>query len=439
MMMMRNGIIWVLVLYEGAVKEDGRGPTVWDKFSHSFGKIIDFSNADFAVDQYHRYNEDIQLMKDMGMDAYRFSIAWSRIFPSKVNNMAPSGYHLMLFGLNQYRTPLMILKQHKELKIFSLAVYVNGDKACFNFLARAFYGVNPIDTKLGDKGPTLIALWIFFQLAPLLTLGLPFFLEDPLLHTFRLPPFLVKGSYKKLYDFFYNASGKILDEGEKMGIQREEVCHNLLFATCFNSYGGMEILFPSLLKFIGQAGVKLHKQLAEEIRMVVQSNGGTVTMSGMEQMELMKSVVYETLRIDSLVPLQYGKAKKDLAASAWLYIFPEGIRSLMNYIKQKYGNPLVIITENGMDDPNSPFISIEDALQDKKRIKYHSSYLSNLLASIKEDGCNVRGYFAWSLLDNWEWAAGYTSRFGLYFVDYKDNLKRYPKQSVQWFKNFLTS
>ncbi|KAJ4964415.1 hypothetical protein NE237_024354 [Protea cynaroides] len=186
------------------------------------------------------------------------------------------------------------------------------DKACFNFLARAFYGVNPVDTKLGDKGPTLIALWIFFQLAPLLTLGLPSFLEDPLLHTFRLPPFLVKGSYKKLYDFFYNASGKILDEGEKMGIQREEACHNLLFATCFNSYGGMKILFPSLLKFIGQAGVKLHKQLAEEIRTVVQSNGGTVTMSGMEQMELMKSVVYETLRIDPPVPLQYGKAKKDL-------------------------------------------------------------------------------------------------------------------------------
>ncbi|KAJ4957992.1 hypothetical protein NE237_025103 [Protea cynaroides] len=139
------------------------------------------------------------------------------------------------------------------------------NKACFNFLARAFCGVNPADTEFGDKGLTLITLWIFFQLAPLLTLGLPSFLEDPLLHTFWLPPSLVKGSYKKLYDFFYNASGKILDEGEKMGIQREEACHNLLFATCFNSYGKMKILFPSLLKFISQAGVKLHKQLAEEI------------------------------------------------------------------------------------------------------------------------------------------------------------------------------
>lgn len=62
-----------------------------------------------------------------------------------------------------------------------------------------------------------------------------------------------------------------------------------------------------------------------------------------------------------------------------------------------------------------------------------------LLFFYREDGCNVKGYFVWSLLDNWEWAAGYTSRFGLYFVDYRDKLKRYPKDSVQWFKNFLTS
>lgn len=92
-----------------------------------------------------------------------------------------------------------------------------------------------------------------------------------------------------------------------------------------------------------------------------------------------------------------------------------------------------------MDDANSILISRKDALKDEKRIKYHDEYLSNLLASIKEDGCNVKGYFVWSLMDNWEWAAGFTSRFGLYFVDYNDKLKRYPKDSVQWFKTFLTN
>ncbi|KAG0456852.1 hypothetical protein HPP92_024640 [Vanilla planifolia] len=139
------------------------------------------------------------------------------------------------------------------------------------------------------------------------------------------------------------------------------------------------------------------------------------------------------------LPFKNFKPIGDRASSIWLYIVPVGMRSLMNYIKQKYGNPLVIITENGMDDSNNPFISIKNAVKDEKRIGYHRDYLGNLSAAIREDGCDVGGYFVWSLLDNWEWAAGYTSRFGLYFVDYKDNLKRYPKNSVQWFKALLNS
>ncbi|ERM99941.1 hypothetical protein AMTR_s00110p00104310 [Amborella trichopoda] len=83
------------------------------------------------------------------------------------------------------------------------------------------------------------------------------------------------------------------------------------------------------------------------------------------------------------LPFRNGKPIGDKASSIWLYIVPHGIRSLMNYIKQKYGNPVVIITENGMDDPNNSLIPIKDALKDEKRIKYHNDYLTNLLASIR--------------------------------------------------------
>uniref|UniRef100_A0ACD5VKG1 Uncharacterized protein n=1 Tax=Avena sativa TaxID=4498 RepID=A0ACD5VKG1_AVESA len=134
-----------------------------------------------------------------------------------------------------------------------------------------------------------------------------------------------------------------------------------------------------------------------------------------------------------------GTAIGDRAHSLWLFIVPRGMRSVANYVKDRYNNPPVYITENGMDDSNNPLVPLKQALKDTKRIKYHNDYLTNLAAAIKEDGCDVRGYFAWSLMDNWEWAAGYTSRFGLYFVDYKDGLKRYPKDSVQWFKNLLGS
>jgi hydroperoxide dehydratase len=186
------------------------------------------------------------------------------------------------------------------------------DQAAFNFLARALYGTNPAETKLGIDGPSLVQKWVLFQLAPQLTLGLPVPLEELLIHTFRLPSFLVKADYQRLYDFFYESSGFVLDEAERLGVSRDEACHNLLFATCFNSFGGIKIFFPNMIKLIGRAGVKLHTQLAQEIRSVIRSNGGKVTMAAMEQMPLMQSVVYESLRIEPPVPLQYGRAKRDL-------------------------------------------------------------------------------------------------------------------------------
>ncbi|TKY75117.1 Allene oxide synthase [Spatholobus suberectus] len=186
------------------------------------------------------------------------------------------------------------------------------DQAAFNFLARALYGTNPSDTNLGRDGPSIVQKWVLFQLGPILVLGLPKFLEDPTLHTFRIPAFLIKKDYQRLYDFFYESSGSVLDEASRFGISKEEACHNLLFATCFNSFGGMKIFFPSMVKWIARAGVKLHARLAEEVRAAVKSNGGKITMAAMEAMPLMKSVVYEAFRIEPPVPLQYGKAKRDL-------------------------------------------------------------------------------------------------------------------------------
>ncbi|GMH17522.1 hypothetical protein Nepgr_019363 [Nepenthes gracilis] len=186
------------------------------------------------------------------------------------------------------------------------------DQAAFNFLARAWYGANPADTDLGLDGPKIVSKWVLFQVAPILTLGLPKLLEELTLRNIRLPPLLIKKDYKILYDFFYESSTPILDEAARIGISRDEACHNLIFATCFNSFGGMKIFFPNMIKQIGRAGSGLHAKLAEEIRSAVRSNGGKVTMAAMEEMKLMKSVVYEALRIEPPVPLQYGKAKRDL-------------------------------------------------------------------------------------------------------------------------------
>ncbi|XP_045799325.1 allene oxide synthase-like [Trifolium pratense] len=201
----------------------------------------------------------------------------------------------------------------KELAKTGKATFSDAnDQAAFNYLAKAFFGTDPTETNLKMDAPKIVSKWTLMQLSPILSLGLPKYIQEPLFHTFRLPPILVKKDYQRLYDFFYESStGPVLDEAVRLGVSKEEAVHNLLFTTCFNSFGGMKIFFPNLLKWIGRGGVNIHRRLAEEIRYVIKSNDGKVSMAAMEQMPLMKSVVYEALRIEPPVPLQYGKAKHD--------------------------------------------------------------------------------------------------------------------------------
>ncbi|PKA60965.1 Allene oxide synthase 1, chloroplastic [Apostasia shenzhenica] len=187
------------------------------------------------------------------------------------------------------------------------------DRASFDFLARALLGRDPADSAIAGDGPGIINKWVLFQLGPLLTLGLPSVLEEALLRSFRLPAAMVRSDYARIADFFRQSAGPVLDEAEKLGISREEAVHNIVFAVCFNSFGGMKILFPNIVKWIGRGGAGLHRQLAEEVRAAVRNNGGEVGMRAIEEaMPLVKSVVYEALRIEPPVPMQYGRAKKDL-------------------------------------------------------------------------------------------------------------------------------
>lgn len=152
------------------------------------------------------------------------------------------------------------------------------------------------------------------QLAPIVTLGLPKFLsvvEDLLLRTFPLPAFLFKPSYNKVYDAVSSSAIEALGEAVRLGLEKEEAAHNLVFVLGFNTFGGVKVLYPSIMKWVGLAGEGLHKKLANEIRVVVKSEGG-LTLGALDKMTLTKSVVYEALRIEPPVPFQYAKAKEDI-------------------------------------------------------------------------------------------------------------------------------
>ncbi|KAJ7562271.1 hypothetical protein O6H91_03G062000 [Diphasiastrum complanatum] len=138
----------------------------------------------------------------------------------------------------------------------------------------------------------------------------------------------------------------------------------------------------------------------------------------------------------SLTVEREGSMIGDKAASEWLFIVPWGMQKVLQWVTERYNKLPIIVTENGMDDHNLKTASLRESLNDTKRIHYYQAYLSSVLQATRE-GADVRGYFAWSLLDNFEWRLGYSKRFGLYYVDYSNGLKRHAKSSALWFKNFL--
>ncbi|POO00088.1 Glycoside hydrolase [Trema orientale] len=123
-------------------------------------------------------------------------------------------------------------------------------------------------------------------------------------------------------------------------------------------------------------------------------------------------------------------------ALGWLFIYPKGFRKLLLYIKEHYNNPIIYITENGLADTNNNSLPIKEAIKDSLRIRYLHGHLSYLLKAIRE-GVNVKGYYVWTFWDDFEWDAGYTVRFGIAYIDFKDNLRRYLKYSAYWLKRFL--
>ncbi|KAF0912983.1 hypothetical protein E2562_019787 [Oryza meyeriana var. granulata] len=183
-----------------------------------------------------------------------------------------------------------------------------------DFTCAALFGGTPPSKAMGHAAVTKAVKWLLFQLHPIASKVVkPWPLEDLLFHTFRLPLFLVRRDYADLTAYFADAAAAVLDDAERNhpSIPRDELLHNLVFVAIFNAFGGFKIFLPHLVKWLARAGPELHAKLADEVRATVPA-GVEITVTSVDRMPLVKSVVWEVLRMNPPVEFQYGHARRDI-------------------------------------------------------------------------------------------------------------------------------
>ncbi|BBH07484.1 beta glucosidase 31, partial [Prunus dulcis] len=431
---------------EGAANEDGRGPSIWDFFTHNHPeKIDDQSNGDVAIDEYHRYKEDVGIMKNMSMEAYRFSISWSRVLPRGTGQPNPKGIEyynnlineLLKKGMKPYVTLFHwdVPKPYKKNTEF-------GDRVRHWMTVNEPYTVSNHGYTIGLHAPGRCS-YKYDQTC----LGGDSATEPYLVTHHQL---LAHAAAVKLYKDKYQALQKGVigitlnthwfepASKAKHDIDAAFRALDFMFGwqldniTLYNTISlefsyfrrYMDPLtngdYPPSMRFL--VGKRLPKFTNEESKLLK----GSYDFIGVNYYSARYATDFNGVPIGPK------------AASNWLYIYPKGLYDLILYTKKMYNDPIMYITENGVDEFDNPKVPLQMALKDSNRIYYYYHHLCYLQAAIKE-GANVQGYFAWSLLDNFEWSSGYTMRFGINYVDYANGLKRHPKDSTYWFQSFLKS
>ncbi|KAF7805370.1 beta-glucosidase 12-like [Senna tora] len=453
--------------YEGAAHVGGKGPSIWDAYTHKHPeRIKDRSNGDVAVDEYHRYKEDVRIMKEMNWDAYRFSISWSRILPKGkisggVNKEGIKYYNNLIDELLANGIEPSVTLFHWDLPesleeeyggfLSPKIVKDFGDYAelCFKeFGEKVKHWItlnepwsyssdgyatgeiapgrcsNPKKCLNGDSGTEPYIVSHHFLLS----------------HAFAVNIYRTKfqASQKGLIGISLACKWMVPYSDSQLDSEAAETARDFMYGWYMEPLSSGD--YPKSMRCL--VGSRLPKFSEKQRKLLIGSfdfiglNYYTSLYAAHAPQLITAPPSYLTDSLVNLTTHRHGIPIGPMAASDWLYVYPKGIRELLLYTKSKYNNPLIYITENGVDEFNDPTLSLQDALNDTHRIDYFYHHLHYIKTAI-QDGVNVKGYFAWSLLDNFEWGSGYTVRFGINFVDYNNGLKRYPKLSNDWFKNFL--
>jgi beta-glucosidase len=411
---------------EGAVHRDGRGPSVWDVFSRKPGRVQNGDTGDIACDHYHRWREDIDLLSEGGFNAYRFSTSWSRIMPFGAGAIEDRGldfYDRLVDGLlAKGLTPWLCL-YHWDLPqaLQEKGGWLNRD-TCTKFAEYARVVAKRVGDRVGHwltlNEPNVHALFGHGMgtHAPGLT-GLPNTLAA--IHHLNL------------------AHGRAIQalRGERAGLRvgnaislqpvrpSSDTMVDRRAAERFDAMWNGACLDP-LVKGIYPAPV------ADDFAPLITDGDFTIMRQPIDFLGVnYYSPMYVVETPQSLYGAWFGAAPSGMPFTAMGWpVDPGALSEQLIRLRDRYGNPELYLTENGAcyDDQ----IPTSGVVLDQERIDYLRKHLTAAVDALAM-GVNLRGYFVWSLLDNFEWAEGYSRRFGVVYVDFR-TLKRTPKASYHW-------
>jgi beta-glucosidase len=434
-----DGFLWgvstAAYQIEGAVAEDGRGTSVWDTFAHTPGRVRDGHTGDTACDHYHRWPEDLALLQGLGVDAYRFSIAWPRVQPDGSGACNPKGldfYDRLVDALAEHAVAPVPTLYHWDLPqpLEDRGGWLDRDTA-YRFADYAAL----VAERLADR----VERWIT--------------LNEPVVH-------MAEG-----YAFGTHAPGRALLLEALPAGHHQLLGHGLAVAA-LRARGARQVLLTNNCTPVAPASDSpqdaaaaavydaFHNRLFNDPVLLgthpdLSAVGLPADPPYVHDGDLaVISAPLDGLGVNYYMPTRVAAAEPgsglpfDLVpvegvpttAFGWPVV-PEGLHDLLTGLRERYGAalPPILVTENGCSAED--VVDGDGRVRDSARIDYLDGHVRALHRAIAA-GVDVRGYFVWSLLDNFEWSDGYHQRFGLVHVDYATQ-RRTPKDSYHWLRSLL--
>jgi beta-glucosidase len=429
---------------EGAVDEDGRGKSIWDTFSHTPGKVRHGDTGDIACDQYHRLEEDLDLMAELGLQAYRFSVAWPRITPEGAGSVNQKGldyYRRLVDGLRQRSIEPMLTLYHWDLP---QALEDRGGWTNRETSERFADYTGVVYEALSDSVGFWITLnepWVSAWMGYGLGVHAPGHKDSSkalaATHHLLLGHGLAMERMRSAGD--ENQLGVTLNlhparpsrdrDADREAARRVDGQANRLY---------LDPLFlgkypEDLVSYYEERGLDLSFVQSgdlEKISVPLDFLGINYYFRNIvrdAQGEDLPDMPFADLGARTIIPHDAEKT-----AMGWP-VEPQGLKEILVHIKEDYADVPIYVTENGR--AVNDYIDPEGDVDDEERVSYLDAHFRAAHEAM-ERGVDLRGYMVWSFLDNFEWAEGYSKRFGIVFVEYETQ-RRVPKASARWYSDVI--